>query len=291
MKWDQVGQVGHGISIALNIRIYFTEIEVSSSEKDIEVDKATGSCPTEGAMCLFSITSQDALDPLTFPTGEDMEWQIGEGDNNISEKIDETLYDMRTEERKEIHMFVDDIPAPEQSDIAHSALPHPMSEYKVTVHLKHFNNQPPAYLLPMREKFRIASDHKEKGVELFRTGNIEFAFKRFSKALKYLILMMPERDIPVDLKLAHRQLRCQCYSNMAACQLKFHSYKYVIENCTKALAIDPNNVKCLYRRAEARKGTMDLVGAKEDVSRALKESPNSTSFHILKQKLMENEQK
>ena len=241
--------------------------------------------PTEGAICSVSITKHEA-DPLDIPTGDNIEWQIGEGDNFLSEKIDETLCCMTAEEGKEICLSSQrgesDL---EQSD---DSFRHE-TQYLVKLHLKEFKNQLPPHLLSVNEKFRIASHQKEKGVTLFGAGDIEYAFKRFSKAMKYLILMMPERDIPGELNQEYRQLRCQCYSNIAACQLKFNSYRFVIENCTKALAIDPNHVKCLYRRAEARMLLGNIAEAQEDIKRGLAVSPKSMSFHELKRKLTEKE--
>ena len=209
------------------------------------------------------------------PIGENINWKIGEGDNCNVEKIDQILCGLAIGESSEIDLC--DSEAKRDEEIP--------DKDTITVMLHGFKSRPATYLLSAEEKLRIASDNKERGVSLFKGGDIEYAFKRFSKALKYLILMLPEREIASEIKPYFRQLRWQCYSNMAACQLKFNSYNFVIENCTKALALDPNNVKCLYRRAQAYMQSGDLTKAHADLIRGLGIDPQSASLNELKRKI------
>ncbi|KOO23273.1 peptidyl-prolyl cis-trans isomerase fkbp4 [Chrysochromulina tobinii] len=73
-----------------------------------------------------------------------------------------------------------------------------------------------------------------------------------------------------ELKLAH-------YCNLAMCHMK-HGPKYLKarDNCTKALAIDPDNVKALFRRGKCYAQLNELDEAKADFERVLQLQPESS---------------
>lgn len=97
--------------------------------------------------------------------------------------------------------------------------------------------------------------------------------------------MLPTEKISESDLPEYDMLMMQCYSNMAACQLKANSYVFVVANSTKALDIEPNNVKCMYRRAEAyfHLGSYDLC--RNDILKGLQLEPKSRSFHDLYKQL------
>jgi len=72
-----------------------------------------------------------------------------------------------------------------------------------------------------------------------------------------------------ELKLAH-------YCNLAMCHMK-HGPKYLKarDNCTKALAIDPDNVKALFRRGKCFAQLNELDEAKADFERVLQLQPDN----------------
>lgn len=58
-------------------------------------------------------------------------------------------------------------------------------------------------------------------------------------------------------------------NNMAACQLNFRNYDYVVKLCKKVLSKSPDNVKCLVRRMDAFIGLKDFESAHSDATRIL----------------------
>ena len=111
--------------------------------------------------------------------------------------------------------------------------------------------------LTTKEKYNLALSHKEQGRKIF-PKNSEIAFAEFSTALSYLItiptyspLIQSMSEISDEEKLEYDKLRCVCYLNLAACQAKSGNHDAVIDNCTKALSIEPENTKGLYRRGKA----------------------------------------
>ncbi|XP_064616362.1 peptidyl-prolyl cis-trans isomerase FKBP4-like [Liolophura sinensis] len=139
--------------------------------------------------------------------------------------------------------------------------------------------------LSPEEKLTKVLSLKERGNSLYRSGDICLAFSRYRKAIKVLISMLPESSIPEDSLIDFTQARCHCYLNLAACQVKSKKWQYVVENCTKVLKIQPNNVKALYRRGYAYQQTEDFNSAKLDLQRCLKQEPKNKSVLIALQEI------
>ena len=56
--------------------------------------------------------------------------------------------------------------------------------------------------------------------------------------------------------------------NLAQCELKLGELYACIEHCGEVLAIDPDNVKALFRRGRARATVWEVDGARQDLERA-----------------------
>jgi FK506-binding protein 4/5 len=120
-----------------------------------------------------------------------------------------------------------------------------------------------------------AQHHKDKGTELFKTGRIDFSRKRYEKAVSYLCSMEMTPELPELLALQHKTLKCQCYLNLAAICLKMKTFLDVVEQCTKALDLEPDNVKGLFRRGQAHVKLNDYNDAKLDLQKALQIEPEN----------------
>ena len=93
------------------------------------------------------------------------------------------------------------------------------------------------------------------------------ALEHYSNGLKMLI---PAYQPPTELNDAVLLLKQSFYLNISACQLKSERFEYAAKNCTKALEIDPENVKALYRRSIAFTELNELENAKKDIEMGLK---------------------
>lgn len=61
---------------------------------------------------------------------------------------------------------------------------------------------------------------------------------------------------------------------MAACQLYFQNYDYVVDLCKKVLSRTPDNVKSLTRRMDAYVGLRDFENAHADATKILQLNPS-----------------
>merc|ERR1711981_632183 len=79
--------------------------------------------------------------------------------------------------------------------------------------------------------------------------------------LEQLILReKPHDDEWVEL----RKQKVPLLLNYSQCKLSLNDYYPVIEHCSEALEIEPNNVKALFRRAKAHVGAWNPNEARED---------------------------
>mmetsp|Transcript_32796 Transcript_32796/g.82723 ORF Transcript_32796/g.82723 Transcript_32796/m.82723 type:complete len:373 (+) Transcript_32796:91-1209(+) len=87
-----------------------------------------------------------------------------------------------------------------------------------------------------------AEQCKEDGNKAFKKGEWEEAVRLYLEGVAAVDTMMmhPAEDV-----------KCACYSNMAAALIKQDKWKEAMEACDLALKIDETNVKALLRRAQS----------------------------------------
>jgi len=73
------------------------------------------------------------------------------------------------------------------------------------------------------------------------------ASKQYQKIINYL---QYESDLEGEQKEKKNSLLLAGYLNLAACYLKIDKYQEVIQNCDKALEIEPKNAKGLFRKGQ-----------------------------------------
>ncbi|AJQ01309.1 AIC_G0003390.mRNA.1.CDS.1 [Saccharomyces cerevisiae] len=87
------------------------------------------------------------------------------------------------------------------------------------------------------EPHEIAENFKKQGNELYKAKRFKDARELYSKGLAV------ERE--------DKSINESLYANRAACELELKNYRRCIEDCSKALTINPKNVKCYYRTSKA----------------------------------------
>ncbi|NXH10747.1 TOM34 protein, partial [Bucco capensis] len=107
---------------------------------------------------------------------------------------------------------------------------------------------------------------KEEGNELVKKGNHKKAVEKYSESIKL-------------------NQECATYTNRALCYLTLKQYKEAVQDCTEALRLDPENVKALYRRAQALKELKDYKSGIADLKSLLKTEPKNTAALRLLQEL------
>jgi len=106
---------------------------------------------------------------------------------------------------------------------------------------------------------------KGYGNEYFKKGEFEKALEKYEKAFRYLEpVSKPDKEQKIAILL-----------NKATCSFKLKRYEEVLESSNEALKIDPQNVKGLFKRAQAKAATKEYDDAKKDLLEALKVDPKN----------------
>ena len=73
------------------------------------------------------------------------------------------------------------------------------------------------------------------------------------------------------------QIKLSCNLNLAMCYLQLKKYSLAAENCNRALRIDENNVKALFRRGKSKYAQKLYEEAKKDFELAIEKDPGNTA--------------
>jgi len=111
-----------------------------------------------------------------------------------------------------------------------------------------------------QEMLAAASASKERGNTFFKAGDIDQAIECYSEAID----LAP----PGAIELA------TFYANRAACYGKTGRHRFVAEDCTEALKLQPDHVKALMRRAQAKEAMDEPGQALEDMKKVVEIDPS-----------------
>lgn len=168
----------------------------------------------------------------------------------------------------------------------------PKSNLIYEVELVSFVKEKESWDMNTAEKIEASGKKKEEGNALFKVGKYFRASKKYEKAAKYIEY---DTSFSEEEKKQSKPLKVTCNLNNAACKLKLKDYTQAEKLCTKVLEIESQNVKALYRRAQAYIQTADLELAELDIKKALEIDPNNRDvkleYRALKEKQKEYNKK
>lgn len=241
-------------------------------KKEIIQSGNFGPKPMEYAKCTVQFlditnpgTPSEYLDTIETP----IEIVIGEGDTPLDREIEKCIMTMNRGEMSLVYVQIKNV------------------EVTFKVSLISFEFRGYYYQWSAEEKCKMALQHKEKGIELFRQSRYQDASHRFSKSLKLLLsIPVPIDEIPANVDGVSvsdlQNYRGNLYNNLASCYAKVNENDTVIDLCNKVLEIDEDNLKALSQRGFAYIGNRDFERAKDDLVRVLeKESDNKAVIEKL----------
>lgn len=263
------------------------------------------SCPNLESICIFDIEFNSGADVenecensetnrhveelkviLGLKGSKTVEHKLGSSDSNIMALLEKCVMTMCSGELSDFTISAATLPV--TSEITK------VGPLRMTLHLHSFTAVPPLWQISSQEKYNLALFHKETATKFFKAGNIEAAFLQYSFAVKYLICILECTDVSIreidqekkDKIKEYNSLKHVCYLNLAACHLKSGHHSNVVSSCSKALEIEENSVKGLYRRAQAYKACGQLEKARSDLTKALKIEPKNKAVVALLQECM-----
>ncbi|EEF52262.1 70 kDa peptidyl-prolyl isomerase isoform X2 [Ricinus communis] len=163
----------------------------------------------------------------------------------------------------------------------HATIP-PSSVLVYEIEMLDFIKEKTPWEMNNKEKIEAAGRKKEEGNLLFKSGKFQRAGKKYDKAADYIV---EEVSFDDDEQKLIKSLRVSCWLNGAACSLKLGDFQGTINLCSKVLDVEFDNVKALYRRAQAYMQTADLVSAELDIKKALEIDPHNREVKSLQKTL------
>ncbi|KGL86859.1 Peptidyl-prolyl cis-trans isomerase FKBP5, partial [Charadrius vociferus] len=142
--------------------------------------------------------------------------------------------------------------------------------YEVT--LKSFEKAKESWEMDTKEKLEQAAVVKEKGTMYFKEGKYLQAVIQYGKIVSWLEM---EYGLSEKESKASDSFLLAAFLNLAMCYLKLREYAKAVECCDKALGLDQDNEKGLYRRGEARLLMNEFELAKCDFQKVLEVNPQN----------------
>ncbi|XP_059834117.1 peptidyl-prolyl cis-trans isomerase FKBP4 isoform X1 [Hypanus sabinus] len=140
--------------------------------------------------------------------------------------------------------------------------------------LKNFEKAKESWEMNIDEKLEQAAIVKEKGTANFKCGKYKQATIHYKKIVSWL---EHETGLSEELLKQSNALRLAAHLNLAMCYIKMDESLQAVENCEKALQLDANNEKALFRMGEARLAMNDYELAKANFQKIVQLYPNKAA--------------
>lgn len=151
-------------------------------------------------------------------------------------------------------------------------IPNDYKEVVFEITLNNFEKVKETYQMDNNERVEQSILVKTKGTKYFKESKYKLAIKQYKRIIQ---LLGPPDDFEGELKTKSEELLLAGYLNLSMAYLKVDNYLEVIKNCDKALEIDPNNEKGLFRRGQAYYGQKEYDLALKEFNAVLKLDPNN----------------
>ena len=136
------------------------------------------------------------------------------------------------------------------------------------------------------EHISKALELKEAGNQAFKQGEYKKAMAAYHEIFMYVhgfsegsspspIPGQTTRPVTSEEMAQIRELKLAHHSNLAMCNMKLGNVQKAQMNCSKALALDPKNVKALFRRGKCYAQLNALDEAKADLDAVLSLEPGN----------------
>ena len=144
----------------------------------------------------------------------------------------------------------------------------------VEVELLHIQAFKDTWDMSVEEKLTTADKLREMGNDLFKKGQLARAARRYQKSLS---CVESDYNFSEEQKTQAKEKKVLANLNLAAVELKQGQYRLACESSGKALALDADNVKGLFRRGTALLELGEWDDARKDLRRALEIEPSNAS--------------
>lgn len=268
-----------GATLCFEVELFDWKGEDLSKSKDggiirRQVEKGEGyDTPNDGATVGVSLVG--SLDGRVFDERE-LTLTLGEGgdEQNVPPGVEEALEKFKTGERSRLTL------APQYAFGADGCEAFGVpgnATVQYEVKLKSFEKAKERWEFDAAGKLEQSRLYKEKGTNYFKAGKFQLAEKNYKRCVEFLEY---ESSWSEEEKAPAKEVELAGHLNLAMCYLKMADYVQARAHCDKALGVDKDNVKGLFRRGQALVKLNEPELARADFQRVLQLDPaNKAAAH------------
>jgi peptidyl-prolyl isomerase D len=113
----------------------------------------------------------------------------------------------------------------------------------------------------------VAESIRQLGNKSFEKADHRKALNMYIKALRYLQTASKKKTVAAEDKAKLKKAELPCRSNKAACHLQLKDFDAAAKECNVVLKEEPENVKVLFRLAQAQSNMKDFDAALENLKK------------------------
>lgn len=148
----------------------------------------------------------------------------------------------------------------------------------LSLELVEFEKAKDTWNMSEEEKVEFGVERKEIGSDLFKKGRTTLALERYKKVID---LFNYTDNFKEENKAKAKDLKKVCELNLAACHLKVKDYSAAKKSCTTVLKDERQNVKALFRRAQADVALKNFMDAMADLKQCIDIDPQNKAARAL----------
>lgn len=153
---------------------------------------------------------------------------------------------------------------------------------EMVVELVSFERGPDPYRTDQKQLLKWTTHRKEIGTQLLSDQRHILALARYRGICDIFAFADSEKNrYSEEMRQEMKALVRSCRLNSALCLLQLKAFRAAFRFCDEVLAEDPNNVKALYRKAQAASGMRDYKEALKAVKQGLKIEPANAAMRKL----------
>lgn len=232
--------------------------------------------PKDGAKCTLCVeAATDGSTALPGFAAKDLDFTAGDGE--VCDALEAAVAEMKKGEKAVVTVSKCALAAEAKLGLQGVKA----DKVVLTAELKDFEKAKDTYSMSEDEKVEFGTARKDKGGELFKAGRYAMALQRYKKVGDLFNYIDNFQD---ENKAKAKALKTVCELNKAACYLKLEDHVEAKKACDTVLKDESQNVKAVYRRAQAQYGLKNFLECVADCKRVVELDPkNKEARALLKQ--------
>jgi len=270
-----------GVTVTLTLKEIFDTKDVSATKdgsmmkKQIKEGEGYDN-PKDAAKVTLSVESAtDGVKALPGFTPKVLEFTAGNGD--VCDALEYAVGEMKKGERAVFTVTVPKLMAEAQLGLKDIAA----DKVVLELELKDFEKGKDTWSMSEEEKVEFGLARKDVATNLFKSSRFAMALGRYKKVADLFNYIDNFKE---DNKVKAKELKKVCELNKAACYLKLEDWAEARKSCVAVLKDDGQNVKAIFRKAQADLHLKNYLDCMQDCKRVVELDAQNKDARLLLKK-------